>query len=87
MGTCPKCKKQIETLMRLETREFKDVATYDPDSDTLEYEPEDEWTGNGYGNTLKEEFRCPECEAVLFTTEEEAKKFLTWTEAGDGDGS
>ncbi len=71
MPKCPKCGK-VDHLVdeSLEIRWY-DVRVTNPPSRYLDYEEQD-----CEPETKGDKFECPECEAVLFTKEEEAKAFL-----------
>lgn len=75
MKKCPKCKEQIENL----TYECSATNSWGGTFDGKKHEQDwdssdsDDLVDNQENNV---EYKCPECEEVLFTNEKEAKKFL-----------
>jgi len=69
MPRCPKCRKEIDHLI-YEGNEHMSATVVLSSNDTLEYI---NWHSYGIdeGN-----YKCPECDAVLFSSEEDAKAFL-----------
>lgn len=71
MPICPKCKEEIEQLRHFQKGEH----SYDfwLDANKQPFYQSDEF----YSNTNPEnEWECPECSELLFSSEEEATKFL-----------
>lgn len=67
---CPECKKEIEKLICEEntTSEFYLSCLNGGIQNEFEYD--------SLGDDSLS-YRCPECQNILFTTEDEAKQFLT----------
>jgi hypothetical protein len=70
MGTCPKCKAEIEHLNLYEEAEVYFHFKVDPDG-CPDFEREDIIFGDG-----QQSFVCPECHAELFTDEKDATLFF-----------
>jgi ribosomal protein S27AE len=62
---CPKCGKSIDSL----TEDRTQHAIY-------KYNGDDIYEFRDYGDIENQNFHCPECDALLFTNEEDAKNFL-----------
>ena len=75
MPICPKCKKEIEELIYIESG-YKVYTCYYSDLmkglkyDEEEYEADD----------VVMEYKCPECNEVLFTDCEKALEFLKYND-------
>ena len=66
MVKCPKCKKEIDYLKHYESGEYY-----------YKYFGNDEYEGIEFlGNSKVIDYECPECQEVIFTDEDKAKKFL-----------
>ena len=72
MVKCPKCKAEIENF----TFSAKVVVSGVADLNTFKGKTTLENQIDDYGNWLDEEFYCPECDKLLFKSEDKAKKFL-----------
>jgi len=78
---CPKCRKEIDHLLAVETREVDLVATYDEENDELEFKTVEEWHGNPIGEQISIVFSCPQCKMNLFGSEKQAREFLMSSES------
>ena len=67
---CPKCGKEIDSLMNMQRMMHANTMTVDSEG-YADYEEEKSWDEG------VSEFECPECEEVLFINEEDAINFLT----------
>ena len=69
MPKCPKCGKEIEELICVteETAEYLMTPTENGKADYIPL----------YARIKSEVYRCPECDAKLFDTPDEAIRFLT----------
>jgi DNA-directed RNA polymerase subunit RPC12/RpoP len=65
MPKCPKCGKEIDTLVNVQSGEHRFVF------DGEDYEPDGFFTDDGTN-----EWQCPDCNYPLFFGEGEATKFL-----------
>lgn len=72
MAKCPKCKKEIDSLIedRQQVAYYNVTLVEDKNGDGLDYNL------NEYGDCIKSSFFCPECDKKLFNTEKQAIKFL-----------
>ena len=70
MPNCPKCGKEINTLL-LHEKQIQVFKVY-PGKDGLEYE----WIDASCDPEDVGEYFCPECGAILFTNDVDATKFL-----------
>ena len=70
--TCPKCGKEIDYLYYYAYELTKATVGIPEGTDEMDYSHWDS-LGNTRGDV---NFDCPECDETLFTSEEEAKKFL-----------
>jgi uncharacterized C2H2 Zn-finger protein len=70
MLKCPKCNKEIEELVWIETNATVFYKTILDGEDNLSFE-QDETQADG-----ENWFQCPECEQELFRESEKAKQFL-----------
>jgi len=76
--SCPKCGKEIDHLLAVETVEIDLIATYDEENEALELEITnvEDWRCNPIGERVSIVFSCPQCEMNLFGSEKKAEEFL-----------
>lgn len=71
MPKCPNCKKEINELVHIRSGWTNQNCGYNFNSETLDY---DSFEFSGDDNVCH--YDCPECEAELFSNEQEVIKFF-----------
>ena len=69
MAICPNCKEEIRYLIFIAKVEH--IGIYQTDNQN-----DNNWDTRVQGNMSDLRFTCPKCNIVLFTDEENARKFL-----------
>jgi phage FluMu protein Com len=67
---CPHCGKPIDELICLVEEIHEYIYQFDYETKEFETEETEMWTGDWI------QFKCPSCDAVLFTDERAAKDFF-----------
>lgn len=70
MAKCTKCNKEVSYLDATYLVEYR--SKFNPRAKPKQFTGE-----KPTGNSFKQRYFCPECEALLFTSHEKASEFMT----------